>query len=423
MARPRTRLAPKSGPSSRPASAAANGSAGAISLADADIVDVGGRDEGDEIDHDPGQQQLVHEIRVPAAEPPDRERDPGRRRRDPDQVQRDEEGAGAGRQAEEVGSRQQQQALGRDRQVVPEDLAQRRQLESKRPRGVAADRADDPVGDLRDAEPRQRPDRQRDLVPSGGRPPPGPRHPERAHHRQRDHRRQQHDRVREVRPGNQRRHEHRHPPARPLNAVDDEQDEQQRHRRADVVGRGEELVGAGGELRSEHDPDADRHPRGRLPAGRRPLGHQRGEQQHERVGHRRGDVHDALGQPVHQLDERVLRHFGSEKGHVRRRPAAQQHVAVEHVPGLQRLATRRPSSPPGYWPAAGRRRRRRSPQPSTRRRRAPDRRRPAVGPRRCRQPAAAAGRPCRSCRSPWHQYPQTSSPDHFTTIAGMRADG
>ena len=59
-------------------------------------------------------------------------------------------------------------------------------------------------------------------------------------------------------------------------------------------GEESEHVGAGGELRGEHDPDADRDPRGRLPAGRRPLGHQRGEQQHERVGHRRGDVHDAL---------------------------------------------------------------------------------------------------------------------------------
>ena len=117
--------------------------------------------------------------------------------------------------------------------------------------------------------------------------------------------------------------------------VDQDEQGQHRHRGAGVVGPLHERLGAVAELRGQHDRAAGHgahHPgRAAGPAARE----ERREQHQQRVGHRAAEVREVGVQPARRLKQHVLRQLGRVEGHVRDPPAAQQRVAVQHVPGQQ----------------------------------------------------------------------------------------
>ena len=141
--------------------------------------------------------------------------------------------------------------------------------------------------------------------------------------------------IGDLHPGQQDRHQDRNPPARP-HPIKDQPDHHHRDLGSGVVGARQQCGAARSERRREHDPGRDQHPDRALAPGRVSPGQQRSTEHEQRVGHRRGDVHDIGVQPVGEFHQRVLRQLGGVKRQVRGRPAPQQHVAMQHVPGLQR---------------------------------------------------------------------------------------
>ena len=153
---------------------------------------------------------------------------------------------------------------------------------------------------------------------------------------------QRHDRVEQRHPvgdddpGEHRAGRDRDVPA-PRRAVQQQEDEQQRELGAQVVGLGEQQVGGVAELGCEHDPGRDQQADQPLPPGRAPPGQQASRQHQQRISAGTPDVDHIGAQTPDQLDNRVLRDFGRVVRHVPEGPAVQQHVAVQHVPGLQGL--------------------------------------------------------------------------------------
>ncbi len=163
------------------------------------------------------------------------------------------------------------------------------------------------------------------------------------------------------------------------NTVEQEQGGQDRDRAAHVVRGQQQHVRPVARLRREHDPGRDdRAPeppaRRTIPGGEtlRRATRQRsaagsggspprasteeGREQHDQgVGHRRGHVDHPGAETQHEFQQGVLRQFGGVEGHVGQRPAMQQQVAVQHVPGLQRVgrAVRVDRLGPGQAQVAG----------------------------------------------------------------------
>ena len=125
------------------------------------------------------------------------------------------------------------------------------------------------------------------------------------------------------------------PPTR--EPVEHQPGQQQGRLGADVVGLEDQDEHAGAELRRDHDPGGDEHPHDALAARRAPPGQHRAGQHDQRVADRRRHVQHVRVQATEVLDEHVLGQFGGVERDVGDRPAAQQRVAVQHGPGLQRV--------------------------------------------------------------------------------------
>ena len=119
--------------------------------------------------------------------------------------------------------------------------------------------------------------------------------------------------------------------------VEHQPGQQQRRLGADVVGLEDQDEHAGAELGRDHDPGGDEHPHDALAARRAPPGQHRAGQHDQRVADRRRHVQHVRVQATEVLDEHVLGQFGGVERDVGDRPAAQQRVAVQHGPGLQRV--------------------------------------------------------------------------------------
>ena len=91
------------------------------------------------------------------------------------------------------------------------------------------------------------------------------------------------------------------------------------------------------ELRGEHDPGPDKRADHAFPSCRPPLSRQTAEQDQQRVGYGGRHVHRRGAEPPDQFDDHVLGQLGGVVRDVADGPAAQQQVAVQHVPCLQRL--------------------------------------------------------------------------------------
>ena len=126
-------------------------------------------------------------------------------------------------------------------------------------------------------------------------------------------------------------------PPLPRGPVEHQPGQQQGRLGADVVGLEDQDEHAGAELRRDHDPGSDEHPHDALAAGGTPPGQHRAGEHDQRVGDSRRHVQHVRVQAAEVLDEHVLGQFGRVERHVGDGPAAQQGVAVQHVPGLQRI--------------------------------------------------------------------------------------
>ena len=93
---------------------------------------------------------------------------------------------------------------------------------------------------------------------------------------------------------------------------------------------------AGAELRRDHDPGRDEHAHDALAALGPAPAEQAAGQHHQRVGDRGRGVQHVGVQPADRFHDHVLGQLGGVERHVGDRPAAQQRVAVQHVPGLHR---------------------------------------------------------------------------------------
>ena len=91
------------------------------------------------------------------------------------------------------------------------------------------------------------------------------------------------------------------------------------------------------ELRGEQDPGRYQRTDHAFPPCRPPLGQQAGQQHQQRVGSGGRHVDHVRAEAPDQLYEHVLGQLGGVVRHVPDGPAAQQPVAVQHVPRLQRL--------------------------------------------------------------------------------------
>ena len=118
-------------------------------------------------------------------------------------------------------------------------------------------------------------------------------------------------------------------------AVEQQQQEQDRHRGAGVVRVLEEHLGAAGDARREHDGACQQGANDARPPGGTAAGEERGQQHGQRVGERPADVHDVRPQPAKRHHEHVLGKLGGVEGDVGGPPATQQQVAVQHRLGLQ----------------------------------------------------------------------------------------
>ena len=164
-----------------------------------------------------------------------------------------------------------------------------------------------------------------------------------AHAAHDDHRRHagdQDEAVGELAPGQQDGHGGRHVPAGPPGLAAGQQvhgqpGQQHGHGAAEVIGAHQQR-GAHARCRRQHDDRRDQRPDKAFPAGGAALGEPGGEQEDQRVRHCPGDVDHLGAEPPHRLDQGVLDQFGRVERHIRHGPVAQQHIAVQHVPGLQR---------------------------------------------------------------------------------------
>ena len=166
----------------------------------------------------------------------------------------------------------------------------------------------------------------------------------RAHRHQRDDPHHQHQRIRDQHPRQQQPDDDRYQPAwlKPLEPVDDQPGQHERHGRADVAERQQQDEDADAELWGEHEASRQQHPQpgfttGYLARADAAAGQQHGEHDHERVGHRRRDVGGVGVQPEETFQREVLRQFGGVERDVRQVPAVQQHISVQHVPGHQQV--------------------------------------------------------------------------------------
>ncbi len=180
------------------------------------------------------------------------------------------------------------------------------------------------------------PSGQRQVKPVLGQRPAAPVGAQQPDQRDRDRGLVQHERVRDLGPGQHDRDQDRRPPL-PRRAVQDQEDEQQRGMGPGVIRVAQQQRGVA-ERRGQHDAGGDEEADQALAAGRPALGQQPAQQDDQRVGQRRGHVHGVAVQPVDPLHEHVLGQLGRVERHVRHGPAAEQEVAVQHVPGLQGLA-------------------------------------------------------------------------------------
>ena len=236
--------------------------------------------------------------------------------------------------AREIRAEQHQHALHRDPHVGGQvgDVRERR---ARRPDDEPAELVDQLECQPRDAGRDDRAGRERQLIPVLLQRAAPPVHPDRADDHERHDSLVQDQRIADLHPGQQHCHQDRSPPARP-HPIQDQPDHQHRDLGAGVVGARQQRVAARPERRREHDPAGDQHPDRALASGGLSPGQQRSAEHQQRVAHRPGNVYDIGVQPVDQLHQRVLRQLGGVERQVRGRPAPQQHVAVQHVPGLQR---------------------------------------------------------------------------------------
>ena len=124
-----------------------------------------------------------------------------------------------------------------------------------------------------------------------------------------------------------------HVPARPR-PVEQQHQQQDRHRGADVVRFGEQEAGGVAGLGREHDAGGDQRADPALGPAGPAAGHGGREEDEQRVRDRGADVHHLGPEPGDGLHEHVLRQFGGVERHVRHVPAVQQRVAVHDVPRL-----------------------------------------------------------------------------------------
>ena len=125
----------------------------------------------------------------------------------------------------------------------------------------------------------------------------------------------------------------------PRRAVQHQEHQQQRERGAQMIRLGEHQVRVVAELRRDHDPGRHREADQPFPPRRTAPGQQPGRQHQQRIGGGARDVHVIRAQAAEQLDQRVFGNLGRVVRHVPEGPAAQQPVAVQHVPALQRLVS------------------------------------------------------------------------------------
>ena len=168
-------------------------------------------------------------------------------------------------------------------------------------------------------------------------------------------------------------------------ALEQQEGAQDQHLGADVVRRPEQHVDAVAGLRRDHDPGRDQRPGPAFGTARPPPRQERGEHDEQRVRQRGGHVQHAGGKPARQLHGGVLGQLGGVERDVGERPAAQQPVAVQQVPGLEGVG--RAVRPGG--------KRRRQPQvaaeePRARRAGHGEQQQPPPGPARRPGPAARA---------------------------------
>ena len=145
--------------------------------------------------------------------------------------------------------------------------------------------------------------------------------------------------VADLRQGQQHAHHHGHPPAfrRP---VEHQQRQQDGYRGTQVVRPLHQHPRPQHQRGREQDAPAEQCPHDAFPAACAALGQQRGQQHHRRVDQRREDGYLDRPQPDDRLDDHVQREFDGVEGHIPQPPAAQQQVAMQHVPRLQRLSRR-----------------------------------------------------------------------------------
>ena len=167
--------------------------------------------------------------------------------------------------------------------------------------------------------------------------------PQGAHRHERENPHHEHQRVRDQHPRQQHSDHNRDPaPQAALRAstIHDQPGQHQRNRGADVAEGQQQDEDPDAELGSEHQAGRQQHPRpclprGHLPVG--PLGEQHGEHDHERVGHRRGDVGGVRMEAEETFEYGVLRQLGGHERDIRQIPAVQQHIPVQHVPRHQQV--------------------------------------------------------------------------------------
>ena len=317
-------------PSRRPARTAPAGSSPTISLTAPLLETRYAGQQGDEADDD-----HLHDQVAVGEEAPDAHRDGPSDQAKPRQMDSDREHAGPERHAEEVGAEHLQHSLCPVRKARGQVVGGReadKQPARREPAGVA---------DQHDREPRDNGGRERgtgqgELVPLPGQRPAPPVHPHHADDRERHHAFVEHEHVGDLRPGEREADQHGDPPAGP-HPVKNKPDQQQRHLRAEVIGRRQQQVGSRPQRGRQHDHGHDNQADEPL-AACRPACRDHARQHHEQhVGQPRGHVHDPAAQPPGELHQQVLGDLGGVERDIRQRPAPQQHVAVQHVPRLQRL--------------------------------------------------------------------------------------
>ncbi len=254
-----------------------------------------------------------------------------------EQVHRGQGRPRAERDVHHVGAVQVEQALPGD----PEVLGQRRGVGHagvQRQQDEPAQVPDDPQDEQGDGQRGQAGRDQGQLEPHRGQAAAGPHHALVDPHAAGDTDRQQggadDQAVGDGGPGQHQPDQRRHEPA-PRRAVQDQEDRQHRHGGPDVVGHQHQHVDRVTELGGEHDAGADQDPGHALAAGGPALGQQAGQQDQQGVGERGRGVHHVRPQPADDLHDHVLGQLGGVEGHVGQGPAAQQRVAVQHVPRFQ----------------------------------------------------------------------------------------